>query len=77
VIGTDVDGFPATLGDGRGTLVAPEDPQALATALERVLSGGQPRPLPLPSFTQRYEPARAADVYENTYRALQALAVAA
>ena len=34
VIGTDVDGFPATLGDGRGTLVAPEDPQALATALD-------------------------------------------
>jgi glycosyltransferase involved in cell wall biosynthesis len=72
VIGTEVDGFLATLGDGRGTLVAPEDPQALATAIARVLSGEQPPPPPLRSFTERYEPARAADVYENSYRALLA-----
>jgi glycosyltransferase involved in cell wall biosynthesis len=72
VIGTEVDGFPATLGEGRGTLVAPEDPQALATAIARVLSGEQPPPPPLRGFTERYEPARVADVYENTYRALLA-----
>ena len=33
VIGTDVDGFPATLGDDRGIIVPPDDPQALAAAL--------------------------------------------
>ncbi|MDQ6803573.1 MAG: glycosyltransferase family 4 protein [Actinomycetota bacterium] len=40
VVGTSVDGFPKTLDDGRGIIVAPEDPAALATALERVLAGG-------------------------------------
>jgi glycosyltransferase involved in cell wall biosynthesis len=74
VIGTDVDGFPATLGDGRGTMVAPEDPQALAAALRRVLSGEQRPPLSQHRFTERYRPDRAANVYENTYRALLALA---
>src|SRR4051812_36597296 len=39
VVGTDVDGFPDTLAERRGIIVAPEDPQALARALEDVLSG--------------------------------------
>ena len=70
VIGTEVDGFPATLGDGRGILVAPEDPQALAAALERVLHDELPRPLPLRHLAERYEPARVATIYESTYRGL-------
>jgi glycosyltransferase involved in cell wall biosynthesis len=70
VIGTDVDGFPETLGEGRGVVVPPEDPRALATALEVVLNEELPRPLPLRSFTDQYEPARVADVYEATYRHL-------
>jgi glycosyltransferase involved in cell wall biosynthesis len=77
VIGTDVDGFPATLGDGRGVLVPPEDPQALAAALDVVLNGELPRPRPQRHFTDRYEPARVADVYERTYRDLLAPQAAA
>lgn len=72
VIGTEVDGFPATLGGGRGILVAPEDPQALAAALERVLHGELARPRPLRSLAERYAPARAAAIYERTYRGLVA-----
>jgi glycosyltransferase involved in cell wall biosynthesis len=72
VIGTEVDGFPATLGDGRGVLVPPEDPQALAAALDVVLNGKLPRPQPLRHFTDQYEPARVVDVYERTYRDLLA-----
>ena len=72
VIGTDVDGFPATLGDGRGILVAPEDPQALAAALQAVLDGDLARPRPLRSLAERYAPARVAAIYERTYRGLLA-----
>jgi glycosyltransferase involved in cell wall biosynthesis len=39
VVGTAVEGLPGVLGDGRGLLVAPEDPAALADAIEGVLSG--------------------------------------
>jgi glycosyltransferase involved in cell wall biosynthesis len=70
VIGTDVDGFPLTLGDGRGVVVPPEDPAALAVALEVVLNEELPRPRPQRDFTDQYEPARVADVYETTYRHL-------
>jgi glycosyltransferase involved in cell wall biosynthesis len=72
VIGTEVDGFPATLGGGRGILVPPEDPQALAAALERVLHDDLQRPRPLLSLSQRYAPARVAAIYESTYRGLVA-----
>ena len=72
VIGTEVDGFPATLGGGRGILVASEDPRALAAALERVLHDELPRPRPLRSLAERYAPARVAAIYERTYRGLVA-----
>ena len=39
VVGTYVDGFPETLGGGRGVIVPAEDPEALAAALEGVLAG--------------------------------------
>jgi hypothetical protein len=39
VVATAVEGLPGVLGDGRGVLVAPEDPAALAAAIEGVLSG--------------------------------------
>jgi glycosyltransferase involved in cell wall biosynthesis len=71
VIGTDVDGFPATLGAGRGVIVAPEDPEALARAIDGVLEGrlrvdarGARR------FARRFDPERVASVYERTYRAM-------
>jgi glycosyltransferase involved in cell wall biosynthesis len=72
VIGTEVDGFVDTLGDGRGTLVAPEDPQALAAALERALDGERTRPLRRPDLAERYAPSRVAAIYEDEYRALLA-----
>jgi glycosyltransferase involved in cell wall biosynthesis len=72
VIGTEVDGFPATLGDGRGILVPPEDPWALAAALERVLHDEFPRPPALLHLAERYEPARVATIYESTYLGLLA-----
>jgi len=72
VIGTDVDGFPVTLGHDRGIIVPPNDPRALAAALGAVLDDQAPRPRPLREFTEQYEPARVADVYEHTYRQLLA-----
>jgi glycosyltransferase involved in cell wall biosynthesis len=39
VIGTRVDGFPDTLANGRGLIVEPDDPPALATALHDLLCG--------------------------------------
>jgi glycosyltransferase involved in cell wall biosynthesis len=39
VVGTSVEGLPAVLGEGRGVLVAPDDPAALAEAIEAVLIG--------------------------------------
>jgi glycosyltransferase involved in cell wall biosynthesis len=72
VIGTDVDGFPTTLGGGRGILVAPDDPQALAAALQRVLGEAFPRPRPLRSLAERHAPARVAAIYASTYCALVA-----
>jgi glycosyltransferase involved in cell wall biosynthesis len=46
VVGTAVDGLARTLGEGRGVLVPPEDPHALADALSRVLGGEHPDPAP-------------------------------
>ena len=39
VVGTAVDGLAHTLGNGRGVLVPPDHPHALAAALSRVLAG--------------------------------------
>lgn len=72
VIGTEVDGFPVTLGNGRGILVPPDDPHALAAALERVLRGAESRPRPLRGLAERYAPTRVAAIYERTYRGLVA-----
>lgn len=73
VIGTDVDGFPATLGDGRGIMVAPDDPVGLAAAIDDVL-GGRRRPdlAGARAFAQQFAIARVAGVYERTYRGLTA-----
>lgn len=37
VVGTSVDGFPDTLANGRGLIIEPDDPAALAAALDDVL----------------------------------------
>ncbi|MBA3865324.1 MAG: glycosyltransferase [Solirubrobacterales bacterium] len=70
-IGTDVDGFPATLGEGRGNVVPPEDPAALAAALEGVLSGDLRTDLAAARvWARQFDTARVAGVYEQDYRNL-------
>jgi len=73
VIGTDVDGFPDTLGDGRGLIVAPEDPVALAAAIDGVLAGRlRVDTAGARHFARQFEPERVAGIYEDTYRAMTA-----
>jgi glycosyltransferase involved in cell wall biosynthesis len=73
VVGTDVDGFPETLGNGRGVMVSPEDPEALACALEEVLSGRlRPDTDSAHVWAQQFEIGRVAMIYEQTYDELRA-----
>ena len=74
MVGTAVDAFLETLAVGRGVLVPPEDPDALAAALHDVLSGTVPRPRPVREIAERHG---VAGIYESTYRALAATADAA
>jgi glycosyltransferase involved in cell wall biosynthesis len=68
VIGTDVDGFPDTLGERRGIIVPPEDPRALAHALEQVLAGRLvPDTAGARHWAERFETGRVARVYEESY----------
>ena len=73
VIAAAVDGLPSTLGSSRGVLVQPEDPEALATAIERVLAGD----LPVDhedarAYAQRFTPERVARAYASEYARLAA-----
>lgn len=70
VVGTAVDGLARTLGEGRGVLVPPEDPAALAEAIGRVLAGDAPDPEPGIKYARRFTPARMSRFYLPTYRAL-------
>jgi hypothetical protein len=72
VVGTAVDGLARTLGDGRGVLVPPEDPPALAAALARVLAGVRPDPGPGRAYAQQFTVSAAAAVYLDAYRRLLA-----
>ncbi len=72
VIGTAVDGLAATLGQGRGVLVPPEDPHALAAAISRVLRGQRPDPGPGRVYARQFTPSAAAAVYARAYRQLLA-----
>ena len=73
VIAAAVEGLPSTLGSSRGVLVQPEDPEALATAIERVLAGD----LPVDhedarAYAQRFTPERVARAYADEYARLAA-----
>ena len=70
VVGTAVDGLTRTLGGGRGVLVPPEDPGALAGALSRVLGGERPDPAPGRVYARQFTPGAAAAVYAAAYRQL-------
>jgi glycosyltransferase involved in cell wall biosynthesis len=72
VVGTAVDGLARTLGSGRGVLVPPEDPAALAAALSRVLGGERPDPGPGRAYAKQFTPAAAAATYAAAYRQLLA-----
>jgi len=70
VVGTAVEGLPGVLGDGRGVLVAPEDPAALADAIQGVLSGRlrtdvRAAHLYARGFTPRAVAARYAAAYRD------------
>jgi glycosyltransferase involved in cell wall biosynthesis len=70
VVGTAVDGLAHTLGEGRGILVPPEDPPALASALARVLAGERRDPAPGRAYARQFTPSAAAAVYARVYRKL-------
>jgi glycosyltransferase involved in cell wall biosynthesis len=72
VIGTAVDGLARTLGHGRGVLVPPDDPPALAAALSRVLAGERPDPAPGRAYARQFTPSRAAAMYLGAYQHLLA-----
>jgi glycosyltransferase involved in cell wall biosynthesis len=69
VVGTAVEGLPLTLGEGRGVLVPPEDPPALADGIARVvrgqactdLDGGR-------AYAARFTPEAVAGYYASGYR---------
>jgi glycosyltransferase involved in cell wall biosynthesis len=71
VVATAVEGLPATIGSSRGVLVAPDDPEALAEGIERVLHGEmlvdrEDARL----YAERYLPDRVARAYAEEYRSL-------
>jgi glycosyltransferase involved in cell wall biosynthesis len=72
VVSTAVDGLARTLGDGRGVLVPPDDPPALAAALGRVLAGEHPDPGPGRAYTRQLTPSAAAAAYLDAHRHLLA-----
>jgi glycosyltransferase involved in cell wall biosynthesis len=68
VVGTAVDGLARTLGEGRGILIPPQDPPALAAALSRVLAGEHPDPAPGRVYARQFTPSAAAALYARAYR---------
>jgi glycosyltransferase involved in cell wall biosynthesis len=71
VVGTTVDGFPDTLAGRRRILAPPEDPEALARALEDVLVGRRrPDMTAARVWACQFNADRVARVYEHTYAEL-------
>ena len=71
VVGTAVEGLEHVLSEGRGIAAAPEDPQALAHALESVLRGQAQTDLQAARrYAEQFTPERVADLYEHTYMEL-------
>jgi glycosyltransferase involved in cell wall biosynthesis len=64
VIATAVEGLPLTLAERRGVLVPPEDPGALATAIDAVLAGASEVDL---AAAQRYATGFSAELVAARY----------
>ena len=72
VVGTAVEGLPSVLGNGRGVLVAPEDPCAMAHAIDGVLSGRLSTNLRAARIYARdFRPQAVAASYAAAYRNLR------
>lgn len=71
VIGTDVDGLPNTLADGRGIVVPAADPVALAAAIDDVLQGRRATDLlGARRYAVNFSLERVAAQYAAAYREL-------
>lgn len=71
VVATTVEGLPLTLAAGRGALVEPDDPRALASAIAAVLAGRCEADLAgARAYARRFTPERVAARYASTYRTL-------
>jgi glycosyltransferase involved in cell wall biosynthesis len=71
VVATNVEGLPATLAQGRGLLVRPEDPDALAGAIDDALSGRRvPDLAAARRYAARYTATRVAAYHLAIYRGL-------
>jgi hypothetical protein len=71
VIGTNVDGLPDTLADGRGIIVRSEDPVALASAIDDVLHGRRTTDLEgARAYASQFAIDRVAATYAASYREL-------
>ena len=68
VVGTAVEGLGSTLGEGRGLLVAPEDPRALAAGIAAILLGEQQTDLDgANAYARRFEAGIVAEHYAAVY----------
>ena len=71
VIGAAVEGLPVTLGDGRGLLVPPEDPQALADGIVAILAGEVTTDVAAGRrYASKFDPAEVAAEYLESYEAV-------
>jgi glycosyltransferase involved in cell wall biosynthesis len=71
VVATNVEALPTTLGGRRGILVPPEDPVALARAIDDVLTGARlPDLTAARRYAERFTADRVADRYARVYRSL-------
>ncbi len=71
VVSTAVEGMPELLAEGRGLLVAPEDPEALASALQGVLTRRRlPDLAAAHAYAREHTPERVAAYYAKAYRSL-------
>ena len=68
VVGTRVDGLPETLANGRGLIVEPDDPGALAAALEDVLGARRGTDLAgARAWARQFDTERVTSMYERDY----------